>query len=229
VTIPDRRPLLIVSLPRNDPSLARAAKEAGADMLKVHINVRHLASGTVFGSLTEERDRLEQILALGVPTGLVPGEDQMVRRDEVPEIRRLGFAFLDAFVNTIRPHLFEAGIPVVPALPHSADDRYLMQARDLPGEWVEAAVVAADGYGRPPEKDDLTALRKAAKVTRKRLIVPTQRRIAPGDVSRYFAIPQVTALMIGAIVTGTQPDTLSRATAAFRRALDQIPRDLEPR
>lgn len=220
--IPDRRPLLIVSLPRNDIALAHAAKDAGADVLKVHVNVRHLASGTVFGSLAEERSRLEPILALGLPTGLVPGEEQMLRPEEMPEIRRMGFAFLDAFVDTIRPHLFEAGIPVVPALPHSSDERYLVQARDAPGEWVEAAVVPPAGYGKPPEPWDFTTLRRVGEITGKRLIVPSQRRIAPADAQRYFEIAAVTALMIGAIVTGAKPETLGRATAAFRKALDRL-------
>lgn len=220
--IPDRRPLLIVSLPRNDPALARAAEEGGADVLKVHINVKHLASGTVFGSLAEERSRLEEILAVGLPTGLVPGEEQMLTEDEIPEIRRLGFAFLDAFIETITPHLYEAAIPVIPALPHSAADRYVAKARDLPGEWVEAAIVPAEGYGRPVEPADYAALRRVGETTRKKLIVPTQRRVAPDDAGRYFDIAQVTALMIGAIVTGADPVSLGAATQRFRRALDRI-------
>jgi len=87
--IPDLRPLLIVSLPRNDVTLAVAAKESGAHVLKVHVNVRHLASGTVFGSLPEERPQLEKILALGLPTGLVPGEEQMIAPEEISVIRRM--------------------------------------------------------------------------------------------------------------------------------------------
>jgi len=220
--LPDRRPLLIVSLPRNDPALAAAARDGGADVLKVHVNVRHLASGTVFGPFAQERPRLAQILAFGLPTGLVPGERQMIAPEEIPEIRRMGFAFLDAFLDTIQPHLYEAGVPVIPALPHSADARYLERARELPGDWVEAAVVAPQGYGRPPERADFAALRKVARVTKKRLIVPTQRRIAPEDAARYFEIPRVTALMIGAIVTGLEPSSLAAATAAFRRALDRL-------
>ncbi|MDR7450759.1 MAG: hypothetical protein QN141_02435 [Armatimonadota bacterium] len=220
--IPDRRPLLIVSLPRNDPALAAAARQGGADVLKVHVNVRHLASGTVFGTLAQERPRLEQILAFGLPTGLVPGEERMLAPEEMPEIRRMGFAFLDAFVDTIQPHLYEAGIPVIPALPHSADDRFLERSRDLPGDWVEAAVVAPDGYGKPPEKADFVALRKVGKATRKRLIVPSQRWITPAHAVRYFGIPQVTALMIGAVVTGMEAKSLGAATAAFRRALDRL-------
>ncbi|HEU5299308.1 MAG TPA: hypothetical protein VFW08_07420 [bacterium] len=191
-------------------------------MLKVHINVKHLASGTVFGSLAEERSRLEEILAVGLPTGLVPGEEQMLPAEEIPEIRRLGFAFLDAFIETIKPHLYDAGIPVIPALPHSADDRHVGKARDLPGEWVEAAIVPAEGYGKPPEQGDYEALRRVGETTRKKLIVPTQRAVAPDDAGRYFDIAQVAALMIGAIVTGTDPRSLGAATKRFRRALDRI-------
>ena len=71
----DRRGLLIVSLPRNDRDLARAAIDSGADLLKVHVNVHHRASGTAFGSLQEEMDRLNAILDLHVPTGLVVGRN----------------------------------------------------------------------------------------------------------------------------------------------------------
>jgi hypothetical protein len=87
---------------------------------------------------------------------------------------------------------------------------------------VEAAVVPPEGYGRPPEQADFDALRRVGEITRKKLIVPTQRRVVPNDAGRYFDIPQVTALMIGAIVTGMDPGTLGTSTTAFRRALDRI-------
>ncbi|MCA9781917.1 MAG: hypothetical protein KC800_34620, partial [Candidatus Eremiobacteraeota bacterium] len=50
---------LMVSLPRNDLQLARAAVDAGAQCIKVHINCHHFASDTHFGSLAEERAVLE--------------------------------------------------------------------------------------------------------------------------------------------------------------------------
>jgi hypothetical protein len=222
--IPDRRPLLIVSLPRNDVALARAARDAGADALKVHVNVRHLASGTAFGSLAEERPGLQQVLEVGLPTGLVPGDEVMVTPQDVPVIRAMGFAFLDVFVPCIKSYLYDAGIPVVPALPHSTHDRHLLAARALPGQWVEAAVIPPGGYRRPPADSDFEAVRRVGEATGKRLIVPTQRAVRPADVGRYFEIPQVWALMIGVVVTGTGPDTVAITTAAFRRALDRLGR-----
>ncbi len=217
-----RRGNLIVSLPRNEAGLAQAAREAGADLLKVHINVHHLASGTVFGSLAQERERLLQVLAVGLPTGLVPGEETMIPPEELPQLRTMGFAFLDAFVHVLPAYLYEVGVPVIPSLPHSADVRYLQQIRALPGGWIEAAIVDPTGYGQPPAPEDFESLRVAAAGTGKKLIVPTQRRILPTDLPRYFEVPGVAALAIGAIVTGADPLSLGRATEAFRHALDRL-------
>lgn len=215
-----RRGILIVSLPRNDLELARAAASAGADLLKVHVNVRHRASGTTFGTLDEEEARLAEILGLGLPTGLVPGEDAMVTPDQVPRLRR--FAFLDAYLTRLPLFLYDVGIPVIPAVPHDYPASAFGSLLALPGEWLEAALVPPDGYGREPVADDLVALAHLGALTRRRLIVPTQRRIRPEDLGRYFGIAQVWAVMIGAVVTGRTARGVGRATEAFRRALDAL-------
>ncbi len=146
----------------------------------------------------------------------------MVSPDELPELSGMGFAFLDAFVHVLPAFLFDVGVPIIPALPHSIDPRYLRLVRDLPGQWVEAAIVDPRGYGLPPAPEDFAALRIVGTETRKQLIVPTQRRILPPDLPRYFEIPGMTALTIGAIVTGADPLSLGRATAAFRAAMDGV-------
>jgi hypothetical protein len=216
----DRRGLLIVSLPRNDAALARAAASAGADLLKVHLNVHHRASGTRFGTLDEEEEALHQVLDVGLPTGLVPGEDAMVTPDESDRLRR--FAFLDAYVHRLPLFLYDIGVPVIPAIPHGyAPDRFAA-LRFLPGEWLEAALIAPDGYGRDPIADDLVALAHLGSATGRRLIVPTQRRIRPQDLGWYFTIPEVWAIMIGAVVTGRTAKRIGQLTGAFRLALDAL-------
>jgi len=216
----DRRGLLIVSLPRNDPALARAAAGAGADALKVHVNVRHAASGTRFGSLDDEDADLAAVLDTGLPTGLVPGEDDMVSREEVPRLHR--FAFLDAYITRLPLYLYDAGVPVIPAIPHDYPAGALRSLDALPGEWLEAALVAPEGYGLEPVADDLVSLKRLGATTGRRLIVPSQRAIQPEDLGRYFAIPHVWAAMIGVVVTGRTPKTIGRATEEFRRALDAL-------
>lgn len=216
----NRRGLLIVSLPRNDSALARAAVDGGADLLKVHVNVRHQAAGTVFGSLREEMDRLDAILAVGKPTGLVPGEEEMVTQEEVPLLHR--FAFLDAYLTHLPLYLYAAGVPVVPAIPHDYPPEALPFLRRLPGEWAEAALVPPDGYGRPPVAGDLVALERVGDLSGRRLIVPTQRRIHPDDLGRYFELPAVWAVMIGAIVTGVGAASIEKTTRAFRQGLIRL-------
>ncbi len=215
-----RRGLLIVSLPRNDAALAKAAASAGADLLKAHINVRHRASGTRFGSLEDEEDRLDAILKVGLPTGLVPGEEMMVTREEIPRLRR--FAFLDAYVHRLPLFLYDVGVPVIPAIPHDYPHDAMGSVTALPGDWLEAALVPPQGYGAEPVADDLVALARLGSLTRRRLIVPSQRRLRPEDLGRYFAITHVWAVMIGVIVTGRAARSLGRATEAFRRALDGL-------
>jgi hypothetical protein len=92
----------------------------------------------------------------------------------------------------------------------------------LPGEWLEAALVPPQGYGLDPVAGDLVALARLGALTRRRLIVPTQRRIRPADLARYFVIPEVWAIMIGAIVTGRSARGIGRTAAAFRQALDGL-------
>lgn len=215
-----RRGLLIVSLPRNHGALARAAADAGADLLKVHINVRHRASGTRFGSLDEEEEGLTAVLDTGLPTGLVPGEEAMVAREQLPRLRR--FAFLDAYVTRLPLYLYDAGVPVIPAVPHDYPPELLGSLSALPGDWLEAALVPPQCYGLEPVADDLVALARLGALTRRRLIVPSQRRIRPEDLGRYFAVPQVWAVMIGAVVTGRTARGIGRATEAFRRAMDAL-------
>ena len=58
---------VIVSLARHDLDLAKAALDGGAGAIKVHLNAFHRASGTTFGSFTEERPFLEALAKLGAP------------------------------------------------------------------------------------------------------------------------------------------------------------------
>jgi hypothetical protein len=215
-----RRGLLIVSLPRNDAAMARAAADAGADLLKVHVNVHHRASGTHFGSLDDEQEGLDRVLDVGLPTGLVPGEAAMVAPGELPRLRR--FAFLDAYITRLPLYLYLAGVPVIPAIPHDYPREALDALAVLPGKWLEASIVPPDGYGREPVAADLTALAYVGARSRRRMIVPTQRAIRPEDLSRYFAVPQVWAIMIGAMVTGRTARGVGKAAAAFRKALDAL-------
>jgi len=218
------RPTLIFSLPKNDPALAKAALEAGADALKVHIHIHHEASGTHFGSLAEEKPALQKILTLGLPTAIVVGaEERVASREEMAEIQEMGFEAFDAYAHHLPAWMFElGGMAKMVAVDDSYTAKSLRELEQMGMDILEAAVVHHTGYGEPMMLSDFThycALRESVKVP---IVVPTQRKILPEEVPQLFRVCRPNALMIGAIVTGVEPDSIAKATGAFKQALGRI-------
>jgi len=214
-------PRLIVSLPRNSRELARAAAEGGADALKVHLNVRHEASGTRFGSLEEERGALKEILAVGLPTGIVPGTaEHLPSREELQELAEMGLDFFDLFARDM-PAWMTSFEGMTRAAAIDADFRYdsFSELEALGVEMIEAAVVPPEGYGRPLCVGDLVAYRRIRRATRLPIIVPTERAIEPEEVPLLVKEIGLDAVMIGAVVTGREVSSLRGATERFAAAL----------
>lgn len=210
------RPRLIVSLPSNSLELARAAVEGGADALKVHLNVRHDASGTKFGTLAEERTHLEQILALGLPTGIVPGvADALPSRAEMNELAHMGVDFFDLYDHDMPAWMvgFE-GLTRTVAMSHATPFEAIAGLEALGFEMLEAAVIPHEGYGQPLSVADLFTYQRLRRATSLPIIVPTQRAIQPEDVPALLATG-INALMIGAIVTGREAESLRAATKRY--------------
>ncbi len=217
-------PRLIVSLPRNSPELARAAAEGGADALKVHLSVRHEASGTQFGGLEEERGALEEILGIGLPTGIVPGTaERLPSREEMQELAEMGLDFFDMFARDMPAWMtsFE-GMTRTAAV--EADFPYdsFPELEALGIEMIEAAVVRPEGYGRPLCVADLVAYGEIRRATRLPIIVPTERAIEPEEVPLLVGDIGVDAVMIGAVVTGREAPSLGAATERFAAAVSAV-------
>jgi hypothetical protein len=217
----EKGPRLIVSLPANSPELARAAAEGGADALKVHTYVRHDASGTQFGSVAEERENLAQILAVGLPVGIVPGAgDRLPSPAEMDELAALGLDFFDFYAHDTPAWLvgFEAMTRAV-AINTTASIPAIAELEALGFQVLEAAIISHDGYGRPLSVADLVAYRQVRAATELPIVVPTQRAIRPDEAPLLVHEIGIDALMIGAIVTGREPDSLRAATAEFAAAI----------
>lgn len=218
------RPLLIVSLPANSLPLAKAAAEAGADALKVHLHIRHEASGTHFGPLAQERSVLEEILALGLPTAIVVGaEESMASAEEMAEIKKMGFEAFDAYAHHLPAWMFAlSGMAKMVAVDETYSPKAARRLEALGMDLLEAAIIPPSGYGKPLMLQDLLhyrALREAVSVP---IVIPTQRHIQPEEVPLLFNCCRPNALMIGAIVTGAEPDSIGEATARFKQALAEL-------
>lgn len=213
---------LILSLPVNDPALARAAVVGGADMVKTHIHLKHQASGTGFGSLEEERQALLSILeTVDIPVGLVIGAAETADEMEMDEVESMGFAYIDAYA-----HHLPAWMMARSRLPHmvAVEERYIdliPQFENLGMDMVEAAVVPHQEYGLPLNLYDLGVYGYICEITDLPVIVPTQKAIRPDEVT-MLADAGISALMIGAIVTGSTPDSIEKVTAEYRQAIDKL-------
>ena len=227
ITISDR-PVLLVSLPRNDAELARAAVDAGAEGLKVHINLHHAASGRSFGSWEQEGQVIADIIALGVPVGIVHGTaDSMCTPDDLQGMAAAGLDFVDAYLSDMPAWMLDnsTDIQVMAAVgehdmpPHGTPEGGGL----LPlVRMSEASILGHEGYGRPLCVADLMSYAWLAEVLKPLpVIVPTQRAITPLEVTSLHNAG-FRGILIGAIVTGSQPQTIVQATSEFRLALDRL-------
>ncbi|MEW6046889.1 MAG: hypothetical protein AB1609_10460, partial [Bacillota bacterium] len=83
---------------------------------------------------------------------------------------------------------------------------------------VEAAVVPPEGYGRRLTLADVAMYRAIATATAKPVVVPSERRIEPGDME-WLRQAGISAVMAGIVVFGeASPEAVGRTVEAFDRA-----------
>ena len=218
----EKKLVLIMSLPQNDPLLCRAAFEAGADAVKVHINVDHRASGTHFGRLSEERPALEEMLARRAgPMGLVLGGSLEAAALDAEDASRLPFSFHSVYAH----HLPAWALGGKAALMAACDSSYpleLIAAMPSVGaDVLEASVIPGSEYGQPLSMRDLLLYKRIAEAVNIPVVVPTQRAIRPQEVGQLIRCG-VRGLMIGAVVTGKTERSVAASVAAFRKAIDEV-------
>jgi len=146
----ENRMTLMVALPENDPELAEAAVRGGADALQLHVNVSH------FKTFYEEKKSLKQILENTViPVGIVPGLDVTADKDEMEEMKKIGFDFFNMDMEKVPAFMMELkGISRVLAL----NERYTLDklmASDHKADALDAAIISASGKGKDLVVGDL--------------------------------------------------------------------------
>jgi hypothetical protein len=221
--LPSGRLGVLVSLPANDPALAVAARDAGADGLKVHMNVEHRASGTTFGDFHTELDALREILKVGLPTGLVIGAAGTVDPEQTRLAAQLGFDYFDVYAAYANTGYVEDSRPAVPmaAIGPTDDTATAVALIGLGIEAIEVSTVAPADYGTPLSLGTvarIAALRAAVGVP---LIVPAQHKLVPGDLAT-LAAAGASAVLLGAVVTGRTADSIAACLAEFRAAVGRL-------
>lgn len=222
VSVLEERFALIVSLPHNTEELAAAAVEAGADALKVHLNVHHHASGTLFGTWEEERDVITRIVrTAGVPVGIVPGAQTIASDEDMADIAKIGVDFWDTFVHHAPTRLLDrTDLGCMMAVNYQFPLERAHLVSRIGARVIEASIIPPEEYGSTLTARDLVSyavLCEAAAPTP--VVIPSQRKFTPGDLG-HLRKAGARGIVIGAVVTGHDVDSLGHATREFRRAID---------
>ncbi|MCD4782344.1 MAG: hypothetical protein K8T10_00790 [Candidatus Eremiobacteraeota bacterium] len=214
---------LTVSIPKNDPDMAVAAAENGADAIKVHINVGHYASGTKFGTWEEEKGNIAKIIDhVSIPVGLLPGQDQIATRQEVEEARDMGIEFLDAFAHSMPLYLWKMESLGYMLAANLEYDSKMLKALEFAGmNALEATILPHEEYGKRLNMRDIALYRKLVLSTSCPVIVPTQKDIRPEEL-RMLKRMGIRGIVIGAVVTGRTVEGVAKVTGRFRKAIDDI-------
>lgn len=216
---------LIVSLPKNDPELAKAAIAGGADALKVHIRVHHDASGTQFGPLKKEKKALKAILEIAGerPVGIVPGSTiNPPQEAEIKELAEMGFDFVDLYAKAFPNWLWQD--PVLSKMAALQEAFQVGQVNEFATKGAnifEAAIVPVSGYGKRMNIGDLQNYLAIASSAQIPVVVPTQREIRADELPALWDTG-IKGLIIGAIVTGQTAESIERATRSFAQAQNTL-------
>lgn len=218
-----KKPALIVSLPGNRPELARAAQDSGADVIKVHMNVQHRASGLRFGTFEEEKDMLEEILAsVTLPCGIVAGSHAEDAERDFRKAYESGFTFVSLYASAMP--LSVLAFPGLVKMAALSFDYTLEDVRclsDIGADVLEASVMKPETYGQRLTAAELLQYTAICRESKLPVVMPTQRAVRPSEMKQLAACG-ISGLMVGAIVTGTEADSLRRSVSAFRNEIDKL-------
>ena len=213
---------LIVSLAENKLELAQAALAGGADALKVHANVSHRASGNTFTSVQEQQELFFKIIQLAgsVPVGLVPGDSpDKITDKEIRLAEELGFNFLSIYAHHIPVKEVQDSrlIKVVSFdCSYRLDDQVNYDQLEI--DLIEASIMNQGDYGKRLTYRDLIDYSSLINKVKKPVVIPTQKAIQPAEV-RLLSKTGAKAVMIGAIVTGKNVDSVNKMTSLFKEQI----------
>lgn len=223
---------LLVSLPANNLELAQAALRGGARGLKVHVNVEHFASGTRFGSWSEESEAIAQIVALAkeheASVGIVPGATsdgvhRFATEQEFSEMAEVGLDYFDAYpADAPAWTLEQRHLEVMMAAYHGGTLDEIQALEQLGMVLCEASIVAHENYGQLLNTRDLAHYHALCSGIKSPVIIPSQKKLVPRDMTALQATG-ARGVLIGAIVTGREAQTIEETTRAFTQQLAPEP------
>lgn len=195
---------IVVSLPKNQMVYAEAALEAGARILKVHINAMHHATNQKFGSFEEEKPFLRELCSFAkehqMTLGIVPGDHKCyATKKELQALSAMGFDFISSYVQNTPLYALEvSSLEKVLAIGYDFDLKHIKRLETLGLDVLEASIMKPEQYG---ENFTLLDLVKLSEITSmgQPVLLPTQKKVTVEDI-KYLKQVGIKALMVGAVV-----------------------------
>ena len=215
---------LIASIPENNYEIAKAAWEAGADAVKVHINVWHRASNNTFGTLEQNHEVFSKILRdCPVPVGIVVGEDAFVAEDNVDKAIEMGFDFISLYGHHTPASLaYRKDITNFFAVNSTYTfDEINAVSNSSFADILEMSICLPETYGERLNEKDLVRYEYLSKHSAITTVVPTQHLVLPTDVKALHKCG-VKAVMVGAISMRKDIETISKTLKEFRKEIDKL-------
>jgi hypothetical protein len=97
---------------------------------------------------------------------------------------------------------------------HGTSMAFLQSLEKLGMQMCEASILPHEQYGQPLRVWDVALYGEICQALKTPVIVPTQKKILSSEV-KVLRDAGVKALLIGAVVTGDQADSIEKATAEF--------------
>lgn len=209
--------MILVSLPKNDITLAQAALDCGVDGIKVHLNAHHRASGTVFGNFSQEKTFLDQLAKLKTRKFVMVGQEEVPSREEMNELYAMGFEGYNLYLKHAQPHLLQSSLYPILALAHGYTSNDISKIKEVPRAWIEASIVDPNDYGKPLDETDLNHYRSIVSQSGLKVVVPSQKKILPSDLPRLKATG-IEGVLLGIISIGSTVESFKQTLPSYTRA-----------
>lgn len=222
----DNKFTLIVSLPKNDVDLVEESLLAGADSVKVHLNVHHFASGQKYGSFLEEKDFLLKASDLvkkhGKILGVVVGEGgEYTTNAELDSMYDLGVDFISTYVEYAPVRVLNhKDLELCVAVGPTTQD-YVIELDEMGTEVIEASIFEHEDYRKDITILDLCKFKRITSLSNKPILIPTQKNIKPSDIKSLADIG-CKGIMIGAVVFENKDQSFGEVVKSYRDAIDQL-------
>ncbi len=216
--------LLIADLFSNNSDLARAAEEAGADAVILHLN-ESPAQGARFGGLEIEEDSIKECLdGAKVPFGLAVGDARLLTSDEWERCVALGFSFVNMFAHHMPTFVWkDERISKIASL----GPGYILEQIRAIAEFKEFAAFVASftpmqGFGSNLNVLDVTTLKLIMGLAKKPVLFPTQKLVRMEDIAMLRSLG-LRGIIVTSISYGNSADTLKETLKDFKCTIASLP------